>query len=555
MTETAIRDSFPFYSSRRNPLRWVDDFFRRVLDIICSFLGLLLLSPFFLIIAFFIKKDSPGPVFYRGLRVGRNGKIFKILKFRTMYETSSSYSGLPVTARGDQRITPFGKWLRETKINELPQLWNVLIGDMSLVGPRPEDPELVKSWDPEVKAQLLSVRPGITSPASVLYRDEEALLQGSSVLEQYFQDILPSKLRLDQLYLRYRTVFTDLDVIFWTLIALLPRLRSVKIPTHLLYWGPIARFFSRTLNWSVVDFVISLISVWIAGIGWRLFFGPLNLGWGYALLLSFLMAFCFTVVNTLFGLTQVSWSKAPPSAVVDLLASAGISLVILASLSIFGGINSNLPLGLLFISGGLAWLGFTVARYRERLITGFASRWINLTKAHALGERVLIIGAGELGEMAKWFFERGELARAYRVVGFIDDDPRKIEMNINGKKVLATTELLPDVVQKLDIGLIVFAIQQISTEQRERILEICRKTSARILIFPDLITAVWDFIRQENTPAGWTKKFVQHDAENIQKKLAEIDSLLQNGNLSEARIQLAHLQRQISEEEHGTKTL
>ncbi len=187
MTETVIRGSVLYSHTSRHPIwTWMDNFLRRCMDIFLSLMGLIFLSPFFLFIAFLIKKDSPGPVFYRGPRVGKNGKIFKILKFRTMYEDPQSYAGLPVTARGDRRVTPFGRWLRDTKINELPQLWNVLVGDMSLVGPRPEDPELVKSWDPEVREQLLSVRPGVTSPASVLYRDEESLLQSGSVLEILF---------------------------------------------------------------------------------------------------------------------------------------------------------------------------------------------------------------------------------------------------------------------------------------------------------------------------------------------------------------------------------
>ena len=105
-------------------------------------LGLFLLSPFFGIIAWAIKRDSPGPIFYRGRRVGRGGKEFTILKFRTMYECPESYAGPCITAKDDERIMPLGRWLRDTKINELPQLWNVLRGEMSLVGPRPEDPEI-----------------------------------------------------------------------------------------------------------------------------------------------------------------------------------------------------------------------------------------------------------------------------------------------------------------------------------------------------------------------------------------------------------------------------
>jgi lipopolysaccharide/colanic/teichoic acid biosynthesis glycosyltransferase len=197
---------------------------KRVFDIFVSAMGLLLLSPFFVLFAILIKYDSPGPVFFRGPRLGKNGKIFNILKFRTMYERPESYQGFRITARGDDRITRLGKWLRDTKINELPQLWNVLIGEMSLVGPRPEDPKLAEVWPAEVRAEILSVRPGITSPASISYHDEEKLLSQDNLMGDYVENILPDKLRLDRLYVRHYSFLTDLDAIFWTGIVLLPRI-------------------------------------------------------------------------------------------------------------------------------------------------------------------------------------------------------------------------------------------------------------------------------------------------------------------------------------------
>ncbi len=121
------------------------------MDVCASALGLVFLSPFFLVIAWMIKRESPGPVFYRGPRMGRKGKPFGILKFRTMWEERASYDGPSVTARDDPRVTPLGRWLRHTKVNELPQLWNVLVGEMSLVGPRPEDPGIVATWPEEVR--------------------------------------------------------------------------------------------------------------------------------------------------------------------------------------------------------------------------------------------------------------------------------------------------------------------------------------------------------------------------------------------------------------------
>src|SRR5512133_353061 len=187
------------YFQKVNASGWgvVDAAARRLLDIIASGLGLLLLSPLFAFIALTIKRDSPGPVFFHGARAGKAGKPFKILKFRTMYECAESYQGPRVTASGDTRITPLGHWLRNTKINELPQLWNVLIGEMSLVGPRPEDVEIAKEWPEKDRKEILSMRPGITSPASILYHDEENLLSSSDVMGDYFTSVLPDKMRLD----------------------------------------------------------------------------------------------------------------------------------------------------------------------------------------------------------------------------------------------------------------------------------------------------------------------------------------------------------------------
>jgi len=120
-------------------------FIKRAFDVVVSGIGLIILSPIFSLIALGIKRDSPGPVYYRGARVGRHGKSFKMLKFRTMYERPESYNGTKLTANRDKRVTPLGQWLRDTKLNELPQLWNVFVGEMSLVGPRPEVAEFVEN--------------------------------------------------------------------------------------------------------------------------------------------------------------------------------------------------------------------------------------------------------------------------------------------------------------------------------------------------------------------------------------------------------------------------
>ena len=153
----------------------------------------------FLVIAVVVKLTSRGPVFYRQNRVGRDARIFRILKFRTMV-VDADRQGLGITTAGDERVTPFGKILRELKLDEMPQLWNVLKGDMSLVGPRPELPSYVAQYTPE-ELRVLSVTPGITDIASIRYRHEEKLLEGSNDPDELYRRlVLPHKLALNLEY-------------------------------------------------------------------------------------------------------------------------------------------------------------------------------------------------------------------------------------------------------------------------------------------------------------------------------------------------------------------
>jgi lipopolysaccharide/colanic/teichoic acid biosynthesis glycosyltransferase len=285
------------------------EIWKRIFDVVLSSAGLLFLSPVFVIVAAYIKQTSPGPVFYRGPRVGRRGKLFHILKFRTMSESKESYDGPRITAKDDKRITQSGRWLRDTKLNELPQLWNVLKGEMSLVGPRPEDPEVASTWPEDVREEVLSVRPGITSPASVFFRDEENNLKAESVMEKYLNVIAPSKLRLDQLYVRDHSIIGDLDILFLTAIFLLPNLREQPIPESLLTWGPIARLFSRHINWFFRDVPIAFLAVVISSFLWRLS-GPLNLGLGLAALYAVGIALLFGMFNAILGINRIAWSQA-----------------------------------------------------------------------------------------------------------------------------------------------------------------------------------------------------------------------------------------------------
>ncbi len=471
-------------------------FFKRLVDIFASIFGLIIFSSLFLYIAMRIKHESPGPVYYRGDRVGRNGKPFKILKFRTMYETSENHNGLPLTVKHDERVTPFGAWLRETKLNELPNFWNVLVGEMSLVGPRPEDPAFVEKWPEEVKAEVLSVRPGMTSPASVIFRDEEDMLGGSSVLDDYLKSILPEKLRLDQLYVRYYNFFGDLDVIFMTMVMLIPSLRQKKVSEGVLFEGPLVAFGRSYISWFLVDTVIAFLAISIATLLWRIQI-PLDVGFWRMVLLAAGLAFILGLTNTLFGLKNISWRYASPTHVFDIALSTSLALVVFGLLS-SPLLSIKLPINLLINIGLLAFGGFVATRYRERLLTGLASRWIRWRgQSSLIGERVLIVGAGDAGQLAIWLMEKSNLYSAFSIVGLVDDDYRKLKKNITGYPVLGTTRDIPEIVAKKSIGLILFAITRLSKKESDRILDTCKDLPVRVVLIPDLLKVVNDYLSKQ----------------------------------------------------------
>jgi lipopolysaccharide/colanic/teichoic acid biosynthesis glycosyltransferase len=191
---------------------------KRAFDIIVSGAGLILLSPLFVFIGVLIKLDSQGSIFFLGRRVGKDGKIFYILKFRSMEENAVA-KGPVITVAGDARVTRIGKYLRKTKIDELPQLCNVVKGDMSLVGPRPEDPRYVALYS-DTQKQVLRVRPGLTSPSSIQFSNEESLLAVQG-LDAYETMIMPQKLAADLEYVRCHSFIGDLMILLQTVAQVL----------------------------------------------------------------------------------------------------------------------------------------------------------------------------------------------------------------------------------------------------------------------------------------------------------------------------------------------
>lgn len=186
----------------------------RWFEIVLAFVGLLCTSPVLLVLALIVKLTSKGPVLFRARRVGKDGEVFTLLKFRSM-TVGAHENGSGITAAGDRRITPVGRILRRWKLDELPQLWNVLVGEMSFVGPRPEDPRFVSHY-PERLKPILRYRPGITSPASIAYRDESALLTSDNHEIEYIENILPNKLEMDLRYLEHARFWEHVGVVWRT---------------------------------------------------------------------------------------------------------------------------------------------------------------------------------------------------------------------------------------------------------------------------------------------------------------------------------------------------
>jgi lipopolysaccharide/colanic/teichoic acid biosynthesis glycosyltransferase len=214
------------------------DWTKRLFDLVVAAVGLTLVAPVLVSIAVMVKLCSRGPVLYRGVRVGLDGKLFAMLKFRTMVVNAESLGG-SATAADDPRITTVGKFLRRYKLDELPQFLNVLLGDMSLVGPRPEVQKYVDLYSLEEKA-ILTVRPGITDWASIWNSNEAAVLEGSRDPEKAYEELIrPTKLALQLLYVQNHSLLVDLKILFHTTLKLI---REDWVPKELKPYGRVRRY-------------------------------------------------------------------------------------------------------------------------------------------------------------------------------------------------------------------------------------------------------------------------------------------------------------------------
>ncbi len=473
-------------------------FIKRIFDIIVSAVVLVILIPFFGLIALAIKRDTPGPVFYRGNRVGKDGKMFKIYKFRTMFENERSYKGAPVTAHDDDRITPLGHWLRDSKLNELPQFFNVLKGDMSLVGPRPEDPALAKTWPQKLRDEILSVRPGITSPATVLYHNEEALLSSHNVLQKYVQEIGPDKNRLDQLYVSRHEFMLDLDILLWTALIFLPLVKRNSPPESFLFVGPITRFFQRYMSWTIGDFIFTFASIALLGIVWRSS-SPLDAGWMKSIAMAFVFSMLFSATGFLMGIYQINWTKAQTENFANLFSAwflaSVVAVLINRSFEVF-------PTTLVLAASTTALFGFIISRYFKRIVLKFFSIILRYQEPKDIcRKRVLIVGSGRTAEHVAWMVHHPSNAPKFNIVGFVDDDFFAQGMRIYGSKVIGTLSDISHIIKKNNIDMIILADHRISHEQFQDLIETSQFNALDVMVIPDIFGSLkaYDGNNDKNT--------------------------------------------------------
>ncbi len=437
---------------------------KRLFDIAASLFGLILAAPVMLVIAAALKLESGGPVFYSCRRVGKGGEHFDMLKFRTMPEVADTID-CKLCPNGDVRVTRLGRFLRRTKLNELPQLINVLRGDMSAVGPRPEDPKFIRHY-PEQWETVLSVRPGIVGPNQIINRNEEDLFPAGEDPERYYIDrILPEKLARDVEYARNNTLWGDAKLLvrgtYVTLFKALSVsaitsnihvLRSAGVDAGLSALAYLAANYLRYEALPVQGYVI-------AGVLFALVFNPVLFAAAglYRRDLKF-----FSVPDFLFT--------------VKASAIAGAFLV-LGYYLVFPGAGHSRAVFVLypcllaaFVSG---------RRLAQRLVIEKRERASNGAVSH---KRAVIYGAGRLGVEA---LRRLRLDPAFEVVGFIDDAPEKKNDTVGGVKVLGTGLDLPFLKVLKDVDTAVLAFKPAGRNQLDVARRNCRQAGIdEVLIVP-----------------------------------------------------------------------
>ncbi|MGH9363791.1 MAG: sugar transferase, partial [Thermoanaerobaculia bacterium] len=478
----------------------------RGVELALAALVLLATLPVLALAAVAIVLSSRGPVFFRQERVGRGGRRFVLFKLRTMRVAPA---GLEVTATDDPRITRVGQILRRAKLDELPQLWNVLRGDMSLVGPRPEVLRYVDLTNPRWR-KVLSVRPGVTDPSTLRLFDEEVVLARVKGDRDVFyrEQLLPLKLREYLSCLERRTWKSDLKTLFRTALDLpllswpvpagagdQPRAAATEdsgFPSEAATPGTTRRHDTLHLPVRLIQYALDvcvLVAAFAGGYMLRFDFDVppkevVNALHQLAALV--LIRFC---VLDLAGVYRFIWRYVGlREARTILFASVGAALPALAlrlwlpqTLATW-----RVPLSVIVIDAMLAFLGVLGLRLLRRVLFEYREKRSRSSRAiGAMRSRALLVGAGRAGVLAaREIFAQDDMG--LEVQGFVDDDPSKAGAQIHGFRVLGTTADLPHLVRELKIDQVVITIARITRPKILRIIDVCRKIPVKLLIVPGL---------------------------------------------------------------------
>lgn len=460
---------------------------KRGFDLLAALAGLLLLAPLLLVVALFIKLDTPGPVFFRQERVGRHGRLFKIFKFRTMAVQQPS-DAAQLTVAGDARITRTGRWLRRYKLDELPQLIDVLRGTMSLVGPRPEVPRYVAQYPAEWRSRVLSVRPGITDFASVHYRDENELLAKAADPErEYIEVILPSKLRYALHYVDNLTLADDIKVLGLTLrtvfVPSFPASRRLFAMNESRLWPWLDRHLS-TLHpqrrlWSMLADGGIVLLCWHLTYLFRLGFERYQPGrpW-YDDYVSFAVVLVYMLCQTAFGVPRGIWRHFG----FDDLRRITLSCLVAGLLSTVGVLMAQLTgvaRAVLLLHPLFSIAALSLARMVIRML--WENARANVNGQGGAPRRAIVLGAGDA---ARRLVAGIHLRDGWTVLTVLDDDPAKRGTRLSGIRVSGPLIdlTLPHV--HADATHVIVAMPGASTEQRNAAIVLGRQLGLEVLTVP-----------------------------------------------------------------------
>lgn len=464
---------------------------KRLFDVLIAAAGLLVLAPLFALLAIAIKVDSPGPVFFRQERVGRHGRLFRIFKFRTM-SVEPPRTDVQVTVAGDPRITRVGRVLRSSKLDELPQLIDVLRGTMSLVGPRPEVPRYVQHYPEDWRLRLLSVRPGVTDFASVHFRNENELLAGASDPEQeYLRVILPSKLRYSLHYVDNHSLASDLQVIGLTLKTIaapaLSTARNAMTITDVRFWTGVEQRLSTLGRWNrlravCADAVLVLLC-WHLTYLFRLGFE----GWqpGRPAYDDYVLAgvvATYLICLGLVGIYRSLWRFFGFDDFRRLVVGALLGGLVSAFWIQMAQLTA-VPRAVLVLHPVFSILAFAIARMVYRLLWEHARRMVEGPLFDA--RRAIVIGAGE---RARRLIAAIHGREGWHVLAMLDDDEAAQGLRIAGVRVQGRLSDLELPHLLAGATHILVADEQLSDQQRALIASVAGRLGLTVMTVEEGMT-------------------------------------------------------------------